>query len=116
MNTHEAPIIPRRPSYRVLRDPDYMFTPYSWRPSAGIGWIDGARATVRKEWAYAGLVFDLTGAFYSHLSVGDPPSVLVLPAIGLVLVQRPRRAQGAPMNPVIRFERGAARVVRWEPR
>lgn len=25
-----------------------------------------------KEWAYAGLVFDLTGAMYSGLSVGDP--------------------------------------------
>ena len=27
-----------------------------------------------KEWAFAGLTFDLTGALYSHLSVGDPPS------------------------------------------
>jgi hypothetical protein len=27
-----------------------------------------------KEWAYAGLVFDLTGALHSHLSVGDPAS------------------------------------------
>ena len=25
-----------------------------------------------KEWAYAGLIFDLAGALYSHLSVGDP--------------------------------------------
>jgi hypothetical protein len=25
-----------------------------------------------KEWAYAGLIFDITGALYSHLSVGDP--------------------------------------------
>lgn len=24
-----------------------------------------------KEWAYAGLVFDLVGAMYSHISVGD---------------------------------------------
>jgi hypothetical protein len=39
-----------------------------------------------KEWAYAGLVFDLIGALYSHLSVGDPPSVLMMPTIGLVLV------------------------------
>ena len=27
-----------------------------------------------KEWAYAGLVFDVIGALYSHLSVGDSPS------------------------------------------
>jgi hypothetical protein len=39
-----------------------------------------------KEWAYAGLVFDLTGALYSHVSVGDPPSAWVFPAIGLTLV------------------------------
>ena len=29
---------------------------------------------VLKEWAYAGLVFDLTGALYSHICVGDRPS------------------------------------------
>jgi hypothetical protein len=39
-----------------------------------------------KEWAYAGLVFDLTGALYSHLSVGDPPSVWAFPLIGLLFV------------------------------
>ena len=39
-----------------------------------------------KEWAYAGLVFDLAGALYSHLSVGDSPSAWVFPIIGLVLV------------------------------
>ena len=38
-----------------------------------------------KEWAFAGLTFDLTGALYSHLSVGDPPSVWMPAAIGLVL-------------------------------
>jgi hypothetical protein len=39
-----------------------------------------------KEWAFAGLVFDLIGALYSHLSVGDS-AVAWLPAvIGLVLV------------------------------
>lgn len=39
-----------------------------------------------KEWAYAGLVFDLTGALYSHISVGDGPSGWAFPAIGLLLV------------------------------
>jgi hypothetical protein len=39
-----------------------------------------------KEWAYAGLVFDLTGALYSHLSVGDPMSVWGFAVVGLVLV------------------------------
>jgi uncharacterized membrane protein YphA (DoxX/SURF4 family) len=39
-----------------------------------------------KEWAYAGLVFDLIGAIYSHLSVGDPVNVWGFPVIALVLV------------------------------
>jgi len=39
-----------------------------------------------KEWAFAGLTFDLTGALYSHLSVGDPPSVWMPAAIGLALM------------------------------
>jgi uncharacterized membrane protein YphA (DoxX/SURF4 family) len=39
-----------------------------------------------REWAYAGLVFDLIGAWYSHISVGDPPSAWMLPVIALLLV------------------------------
>lgn len=39
-----------------------------------------------KEWAFAGLTFDLTGAAYSHLSVGDPPSVWLPAVVGLLLV------------------------------
>lgn len=38
-----------------------------------------------KEWAYAGVVFDLAGALYSHLNVGDPASTWLFPLIGLVL-------------------------------
>ena len=39
-----------------------------------------------KEWAYAGLSFDLVGAFYSHLSVGDGPGNWLFSIIGLALV------------------------------
>ena len=39
-----------------------------------------------KEWAFAGLTFDLTGALYSHLSVGDPANVWMPAAIGLTLM------------------------------
>jgi DoxX-like family len=39
-----------------------------------------------KEWAFAGLVFDLIGALYSHLSVGDPPSGWMPAVVGLILV------------------------------
>lgn len=39
-----------------------------------------------REWAYAGLTFDLSGALYSHLSVGDSVSKWIFPVIGLLLV------------------------------
>jgi hypothetical protein len=38
------------------------------------------------EWAYAGSVFDLTGALYSHVSVGDPITVWAFPLLILLLV------------------------------
>lgn len=34
-----------------------------------------------KEWAYAGTIFDLTGAVASHLAVGDGPVKLVAPLL-----------------------------------
>jgi len=39
-----------------------------------------------KEWAFAGLLIDRTGALFSHLSVGDAPPEWMPAAIGLVLV------------------------------
>jgi len=39
-----------------------------------------------KEWAYAGLTFDLLGALYSHLFTGDKVSNWIFPVIGLFLV------------------------------
>lgn len=38
-----------------------------------------------KEWAYAGLVFDLTGATYSMIMTGQPASTLVFMLAGYVL-------------------------------
>ena len=39
-----------------------------------------------KEWAYAGMVFDLTGAAASHAAVGDPASNVAIPLVLLLLV------------------------------
>jgi len=39
-----------------------------------------------KEWAFAGLAFDVTGALYSHLSIGDPPSAWAPAGIALALI------------------------------
>ena len=39
-----------------------------------------------KEWAFAGLTFDLVGALYSHLSIGDPAAVWLPALVGLLLL------------------------------
>lgn len=39
-----------------------------------------------KEWAYAGLVFDLIGAIYSQIAVGNPLSYTIFPIIILTLI------------------------------
>lgn len=39
-----------------------------------------------KEWAYAGMLFDLTGAAFSHGVVGDPASAVLTPLAIAALV------------------------------
>ncbi len=43
------------------------------------------RAPLLKEWAYAGIVFDLTGAAASHLAVGDAPIKVIVPVLFTIL-------------------------------
>ena len=58
-----------------------------------------------KEWAYAGMVFDLTGAAATHAAVGDPAGKIAAPLIiaGIVMaswVLRPesRKLRVAPVE------------------
>ena len=67
-----------------------------------------------KEWAFAGLTFDVTGALYSHLSVGDPASAWMPAAILLTLIgtsyaayRRRTSASDASRQPRIRIEETA---------
>ena len=60
-----------------------------------------------KEWAYAGMVFDLTGAAASHAASGDPPGNIATPLIILCIVMaswalRPesRALRDHPGNPI----------------
>jgi uncharacterized membrane protein YphA (DoxX/SURF4 family) len=39
-----------------------------------------------REWAYAGFVFDLGGAMFSYIAIGDPASAWMPLIIGLLLV------------------------------
>ena len=72
---------------------------------AGAAVILAPGLPVLKEWAYAGMSFDIAGAIFSHLSVGDPPQTLAMPAfIGVLLILswalRPAARKPAPSNPV----------------
>jgi len=58
----------------------------------GIWKVLGASAIVApgtarlKEWAYAGMFFDLSGAAYSHAASGDPAGKILTPLVLLGLV------------------------------
>ncbi|UOQ73546.1 DoxX family protein [Hymenobacter cellulosilyticus] len=54
-----------------------------------------------REWAYAGFVFDLAGAMYSGLSVGDPLGQWLPVAVGFLIIAvsyqtNRRRAEADP--------------------
>jgi uncharacterized membrane protein YphA (DoxX/SURF4 family) len=60
-----------------------------------------------KEWAYAGMVFDLTGAAASHAAMGDPAGKIITPLVitGIVMASwalRPesRKLRGSSVIPV----------------
>ena len=53
---------------------------------AGAAVILAPRLPTLKEWAYAGMSFDVVGAIVSRISVGDPPITVALPIlIGVLL-------------------------------
>ena len=61
-------------------------------PFLGIAKLSGVTAILIpgfpriKEWAYAGLAFDMTGALYSHISSGDPAMIWAFIFIPLLLL------------------------------
>jgi hypothetical protein len=57
----------------------------AWKVLGAIA-IVAPRAARIKEWAYAGMFFDLTGAAVSHLAVGDPAGKVLTPLVILGLV------------------------------
>jgi hypothetical protein len=53
-----------------------------------------------KEWAYAGMIFDLTGASASHIAVGDDVAHIVTPLVltGLVVASWALRPVGRKLK------------------
>ena len=86
--------------FRHLGYPPYLLVFLGTAKILGVAAVLAPGVLRLKEWAFAGLTFDLTGALYSHLSVGDPASVWMPAAIGLALMagsyvayrKRPSRA------------------------
>jgi len=66
--------------------PVYFLTILGTWKVLGAAAILAPRLPRLKEWAYAGMVFDLTGAAASHLASGDGIGMTVAPAILLALV------------------------------
>ena len=64
-----------------------------------------------KEWAYAGMCFNMTGAAASHLAISDPPLTLVAPIIltSLVVASWALRPLARPVL-VSRFEGDACEI------
>jgi uncharacterized membrane protein YphA (DoxX/SURF4 family) len=72
--------------FRHLGYPAYLLIFLGTAKMLGVSAVLSPGLPRVKEWAFAGLTFDLTGALYSHLSVGDPPSVWSPALVGLILM------------------------------
>ncbi len=80
-----------------------------WKVLGGLA-ILAPRFPRLKEWAYAGMFFDLSGAAISHGSVGDPPARILTPLAILVLV-----VASWALRPKSRFLAGGAAVEAASP-
>lgn len=75
----------------VLEGMSHLGYPVYFASIIGLWKVLGAIAIVApgfprlKEWAYAGIFFDLTGAAVSHAAVGDPPGNVIAPLVILAL-------------------------------
>lgn len=88
--------------FRHLGYPSYLLPFLGTAKLLGVAAVLSPGVPRLKEWAFAGLTFDLTGALYSHLSVGDPPHVWLPAVVGLTLMSgayAAYRLQGARRRP-----------------
>ena len=104
--------------FRHLGYPPYLLVFLGTAKMLGVAAVLSPGPARLKEWAFAGLTFDLTGALYSHLSVGDPASVWMPAAIGLALMTgsyiayrtRPNRADSQARRIPIEGAPAGARI------
>ncbi|HTA90091.1 MAG TPA: DoxX family protein [Polyangiaceae bacterium] len=70
---------------RTLGYPLYFLTILGVWKVLGAAALLAPRLPRLKEWAYAGIFFDLTGAAISHACSGDPAGKIAMPLVFLVL-------------------------------
>jgi hypothetical protein len=85
--------------FRHLGYPAYLLPFLGTAKLLGVAAVLAPGVPRIKEWAFAGLTFDLVGALYSHLSIGDPPNVWIPAAVGLMLVSGAYGAHRLRMEP-----------------
>src|SRR5258705_7769834 len=92
-----------------------------WKVLGGVA-VLAPRFPTLKEWAYAGMLFDLTGAAASHAALGDPAGKIATPLIILGIVTawwalRPesRKLRDASGKPIELFQPTLTEA-RLEPR
>jgi len=72
--------------FRHLGYPTYLLPFLGAAKMLGVAAILVPGVKKLKEWAFAGLLFDVTGALYSHLSVGDSGSRWMPAVVGFALI------------------------------
>src|SRR5260221_2866959 len=70
---------------RALGYPLYFLTILGVWKVLGAAALLAPRLPRLKEWAYAGIFFDLTGAAASHAFSGDPPGKIATPLVLLLI-------------------------------
>jgi len=79
---HAPPVIA---TMKALGYPAYVATILGVWKLLGAVTLLAPRLPRLKEWAYAGVVFDLTGAAFSHASAGDPVDKILIPLVLLAV-------------------------------
>ena len=72
--------------FRHLGYPPYLLPFLGAAKMLGVAAILVPGMPKLKEWAFAGLLFDVTGALYSHVSVGDSKSGWLPAVVGVALI------------------------------
>lgn len=76
----------------VLAELGHLGYPAYFAPLLGTWKVLGALALIApglprvKEWAYAGIFFDLTAAAISHAASGDPAGTVITPLVGAAVL------------------------------